>query len=581
MVYDATLSPLLETLDYAPGEHLSLNYQQPDGPFRSEVIEYDADVESPALAAAGGGHCWFGVNPTRPRDDGKRGGADDVTRLAAIWADLDVKPGACRDLAHAHQVIGELSAILGTRPSAVVHSGGGLQPYWPIDGGGIDCEADRQAYAALLKRWGRLACIVADGLGAKIDRGVYDLARVLRVPGTVNPKYDPPRPVTLAMDAGAPLTVDELRDRLDEHGVAELDSDRRTAAAEMVSAPDEWAHAEDGCAFWPNTLRHWRSEPVDERHRWLTKNLVRLLAGMRYGCFTVEGFAEARQVLVDRFMAECARDGRHVPPFEVPNAYAWATDRVGRMQADELPTQIGSAARPHSHVDIFEYAAAKAAAEPVVVHRSAVDRAATLVEARSTFRKWLGEDYDLDALDATLATLAVERLDGDPLWLLVVTGSGNAKTETVCSSAEVANVHITSSIASEGALLSATSKRERTEEATGGLLRQIGERGTLVVKDFTTILSMDRNARAQVLAALREIYDGTWVRQVGTDGGRAIPWGGAYRVPRGCHDRMGHAPRGRGDDGGSVRAAAHIVSRGAAACGAAGDPQHRQRAADA
>jgi len=57
-------------------------------------------------------------------------------------------------------------------------------------------------------------------------------------------------------------------------------------------------------------------------------------------------------------------------------------------------------------------------------------------------------------------------------------------------------------------------------------LRQIGERGTLIVKDVTTILSMDRTARGQVLAALREIYDGTWIRQVGTDGGRAIPWVG-------------------------------------------------------
>ena len=44
---------------------------------------------------------------------------------------------------------------------------------------------------------------------------------------------------------------------------------------------------------------------------------------------------------------------------------------------------------------------------------------------------WLGEDYDLDALDAMLAAAAVERLDGDPLWLLIVSGSGDAKTETV------------------------------------------------------------------------------------------------------------------------------------------------------
>ena len=55
----------------------------------------------------------------------------------------------------------------------------------------------------------------------------------------------------------------------------------------------------------------------------------------------------------------------------------------------------------------------------------------TLAEARTAFRKWLGKEYDTGALDAVFATLAAERLDGDPLWLLVISGSGNAKTETV------------------------------------------------------------------------------------------------------------------------------------------------------
>jgi hypothetical protein len=150
---------------------------------------------------------------------------------------------------------------------------------------------------------------------------------------------------------------------------------------------------------------------------------------------------------------------------------------------------------------------------------------AALEDAHATFRKWLGESYDLQSLDAVLATAAVERLNGDPLWMLVVSGSGNAKTETV-QALDGAGALIVSTIASEGALLSATSKRERAQEATGGLLRQLEPRGLLVIKDFTTILSMPRDGRAQVLAALREVYDGKWVRNVGTDGGRSLEWAG-------------------------------------------------------
>jgi hypothetical protein len=55
-----------------------------------------------------------------------------------------------------------------------------------------------------------------------------------------------------------------------------------------------------------------------------------------------------------------------------------------------------------------------------------------------------------------LAAAAVERLDGDPLWLLVISGSGNAKTETLQALAGTGAV-LTSSVASEGALLSGTS----------------------------------------------------------------------------------------------------------------------------
>lgn len=152
----------------------------------------------------------------------------------------------------------------------------------------------------------------------------------------------------------------------------------------------------------------------------------------------------------------------------------------------------------------------------------------TLADCHTVFRKWLGADYDTDALDAVLATAAVGRLDGDPVWLLVVSGSGNAKTETVAPLAGIAEM--VSTIASEGALLSATSKRERAADATGGLLRKIGPRGILVIKDVTSILSMSGDQRASVLGALREVYDGSWARNVGTDGGQTLEWEGRLVV---------------------------------------------------
>ena len=149
----------------------------------------------------------------------------------------------------------------------------------------------------------------------------------------------------------------------------------------------------------------------------------------------------------------------------------------------------------------------------------------SLDEVHAVCRKWFGDEYDLDVMDAALAAGASERLGGDPLWLLIVSGPGAAKTETAQSLAG-ANAHIISTIASEGALLSASPKRGRAKTATGGLLRKIGDRGILVIKDFTSILAADRNMRGSVLAALREVYDGRWVRNVGTDGGQTLEWKG-------------------------------------------------------
>ena len=179
--------------------------------------------------------------------------------------------------------------------------------------------------------------------------------------------------------------------------------------------------------------------------------------------------------------------------------------------------------RPYDKNSEPEHAEPKPKPEPIVP--------VTLREAHTVFRRWLGNDYDTDALDAALATAAVEKFDdgSDPVWLLVISGPGAAKTETVQAFVGT-GAKMTSSISSEAALLSATPKRERAKDATGGLLRRMGDRGLLIIKDVTSILSMNNDTRARVLSALREVYDGHWDREVGAEGGRSLSWDGRIVV---------------------------------------------------
>ena len=210
-------------------------------------------------------------------------------------------------------------------------------------------------------------------------------------------------------------------------------------------------------------------------------------------------------------------------PNEVADQLAAAARGIGLDDHETQATvRSGLTAGMESPRDIPE----REAPAPVV---KATSRRGTLDELDAAARRWLGVDYDLDAMHAVLAAAAVERLDGDPVWMLLVSGSGNAKTETV-QALDGAGGIITSTISSQGALLSATSRKERANDATGGLLRKIGDRGILVVKDVTSILSMSRDARAEVLGALREVYDGRWSRNVGTDGGKTLDWAGRIVV---------------------------------------------------
>jgi hypothetical protein len=130
-------------------------------------------------------------------------------------------------------------------------------------------------------------------------------------------------------------------------------------------------------------------------------------------------------------------------------------------------------------------------------------------------------DHVLAACGAAVANL----FPGDPLWLGLVAGPSTSKTETLDALSDVPEVHHAATL-TEASLLSGTSNREKAKDAKGGLLREIGDFGILVPKDFGSVLSMNQEARASALAALREIYDGAWTRHVGTDGGKTLHWAG-------------------------------------------------------
>ncbi len=310
----------------------------PGAPFVARVVD---STEAAGLPANLSVNEFIGICPVAGPARRGRGSADDVTALPAIWADLDVKPGACPSLDVAEQIITALGVALGTEPTMTTRSGSGLHPYWPIDdeaAQGLDDEK-RERVALLLRRWGTAVAKVATAHGASVDN-VYDLARVMRAPGSINLKNGTVAPVVCERGHGAPIALDQLVEACEVLDVPEVVAD---PVAEPVQASG-WA--DKACRYSVGMVAGWATDvPNAGRHPWLMGQATRLEAARINGCLTADGYREARAVLAQRFGKLCERgiagDRRPVGVGEVSEAFSWASIRAAAKSADQIAAELG------------------------------------------------------------------------------------------------------------------------------------------------------------------------------------------------------------------------------------------------
>jgi hypothetical protein len=98
-----------------------------------------------------------------------------------------------------------------------------------------------------------------------------------------------------------------------------------------------------------------------------------------------------------------------------------------------------------------------------------------LSDVHEVFQRWLYLP-DTAPLDVVLAAIIANRLPGDPAWIGVIAPPSNGKTEMLEATSGLAEVFSAATL-TEASLLSGTPGRERAKDASGGLLREIGEYG--------------------------------------------------------------------------------------------------------
>ena len=200
-------TPLSQLLGFESGDFVTVATNKVQRATTMAVEDLDADY---AMGLLDQKDTWIGAQPVKPGTPNKRTKASDVACVRVLYADFDLKDST--DPAQIDRAISQLSLQLGVEPISVVSSGGGLHPRWklakPID------PADAKG---VLARWQITVQRIAEENGFKAD-SVFDLPRVLRLPGTVNEKYSPAAEVTItARDTKATVPTSAVWSKLDQH----------------------------------------------------------------------------------------------------------------------------------------------------------------------------------------------------------------------------------------------------------------------------------------------------------------------------------------------------------------------------
>jgi len=202
----------------------------------------------------GGDHVYYAILPRKEKaPPRKRGSSKDVSVGKWLWADLDFKeqteeagaPECIEGEDHRLECTYEegskiirvkrppLSDILkslrekGLEPTIIVDSGAGYHFYWELE----DVVDSRQ-----LSRLENLLIDTLKDLGYPVDPQTRDLARILRLPGSINPRVN--RIVKVLVDSQKTYAPEELRAKLEELRIKREELSRRAGGLRELRDAD-------------------------------------------------------------------------------------------------------------------------------------------------------------------------------------------------------------------------------------------------------------------------------------------------------------------------------------------------------
>lgn len=150
-----------------------------------------------------------------------------------------------------------------------------------------------------------------------------------------------------------------------------------------------------------------------------------------------------------------------------------------------------------------------------------------LIQVIAVIKKWLYIE-DEAMLTIMLAVYLVNQLPGDPLWLIFIAPPSSTKTELLRALDGYNKTVFISNLTPATLVSGIIPKKDRPDPS---LIYKIDGK-TMVIKDFTTILSMRSENQQEILSQLREVYDGQYTKAFGN--GKIVSWSGKVGLLAAC-----------------------------------------------
>jgi hypothetical protein len=490
---------------------------------------------------------------------GSRGSARDSRALVGMWSDIDFdndlhKATDLPETADEARDIPRFAKL--PEPTRVEHSGAGLYVWWEFDEPlvvGDDIDFDQAA--ELAGDWQNILLAGAKTMGFGYGTGVRDLARVLRLPGTVNRK--PGRTPTLCRvieDTGVRFPADDIRQMAADlkpkpkkraapkpsaprgktsrpgsgggRGPMEILGDHACCGEILMHVGATYAEQLPGsCSYCGSSCQRWNRPGWDDTcskdgiavHKEGAAVTIRtdnfpgitaaaighvlspgqLFAALHHGGDESEASRDIIRAAHGRDGASAAAQGL---PSTVLDDVRAATARDEDEQEDQGEPERAAEDEPD----------APPAGSP----------AALLADFLKQLQTYIHLD-DYGHIIFSLAVAVSSDLDGEPLWGMLVGPPSGGKSEAVKALDDSADEHV-DDITGPALLSWMPGKNPKP----AGILTRIPSRAFVTISDFSTVLATsDRGGRDTLFALLRRAYDGHVVREVGNSP-RPLTWTG-------------------------------------------------------